>query len=77
MPLDAFDISPSSLLAGLVFGAIGLYVFRRGKQRLEFDIIFIGIALMVYPYFTKGPLADWGVGIGLCALAYYRPYLDL
>ena len=76
MPLDAFEISGSSLLAGLVFGVIGMYVFRRGKLRQEFDVLFIGIALMVYPYFTKGPIADWGVGIALCALAYYRPYLD-
>ncbi len=45
-------------------------MFRQGRQRLRYQLIFIGIALMIYPYLTHGPLADWGVGIALCALAY-------
>jgi hypothetical protein len=68
------DISASSLLAGFFFGTIGLFVFRKGKKDAEFDILFIGIALMIYPYFTMGPLLDWGVGAALCALAYYKPH---
>jgi hypothetical protein len=69
------EFSPSSLLAGFIFGVIGIAIFRKGKKDAEFDLIFIGIALMIYPYFTKGPLWDWGIGVALCALAYFRPYL--
>ena len=66
-----FEFSVSGLIAGLIFGAIGLWMFRRGKQRSNYKIIGISIALMFYPYITRGPLADWGVGFALCGLAYY------
>jgi drug/metabolite transporter (DMT)-like permease len=68
------DISASSLFAGFLYGVIGIFIFRKGKKEAEFDMIFIGIALMVYPYFTHGPLADWGIGAALCAIAYYKPH---
>ncbi len=74
MGLGSMDISMSGLLAGFVYGVIGVFLFKKGKKEAEFDYIFIGIALMIYPYFTHGPLGDWGVGAALCALAYYRPY---
>ena len=66
-----FDFSISGLVSAFIFGVIGIWMFKRGKQRLEYRIIFISIALMIYPYFTDGPWADWGVGLGLCGLAYY------
>jgi hypothetical protein len=75
--LEAMDFSPSGLFAGFVFGVIGIWLFRKGKKEAEFDFIFIGLALMVYPYFTKGPWGDWGIGAALCSLAYYRPYRGL
>lgn len=68
------DFSFSSLLASFTFGVIGIAVFREGKKRAEFDLIFIGIAMMVYPYFTNGPWMDWGIGLLLGALAYFRPF---
>lgn len=64
------DFSFSSLMAALVFSAAGLWLFREGKRRLNFRLIFIGMTLMVYSYFTRGPWADWGVGLALCGLAY-------
>ena len=71
------DISASSLMAGFIYGVIGIAIFRKGKKDAEFDMILIGIALMVYPYFTHGPLADWGIGAALCAIAYYKPHKTL
>ncbi len=65
------DFSPSGLFAALIFGAAGLYVFRMGKKRVQYRLVFLGLALMIYPYFTKGPWMDWGVGFALCGLAYY------
>jgi dolichol kinase len=74
-PLEDFvgmiDFSFSSLASGLIFGAVGLWMFREGKRLEKTHAIFIGVALMIYPYFTKGPAADWGVGFCLCGLAYY------
>lgn len=66
-----FDFSISSIAASLLFGIIGYWIFRAGKQRANLPITGIGIALMVYPYFTSGPWGDWGVGIALCGLAYF------
>ena len=64
------DLSFSALFSSLVFSAIGLYVFREGKKRSEIRVMLTAIALMVFSYFTHGPLADWGVGIALSAIAY-------
>lgn len=66
-----FDFSISGIFSGFIFGVIGLYVFRHGRKVMDTRFIGIGVALMVYPYFTNGPWADWGVGMALCALAYY------
>ena len=64
------EISMSGMLAGILFGVVGLWMFREGKRRTDFRILVLGIVLMMYPYFTTGPKADWGVGIALCGLAY-------
>ena len=69
--LQLFDISISSVLSAIIFGIIGYWLYRRGKQYSRFDILAIGVALMIYPYFTRGPWGDWGVGFALCGLAYY------
>lgn len=64
-------ISLSGIFSGLLFGIVGMWMFREGKRRVNNSVLIIGICLMIYPYFTTGPLADWGVGIALCALAYH------
>ncbi len=65
------NFTPSGIISSLLFGVIGMYVFKQGRKRLSFKITFLGIAMMVYPYFTKGPWGDWGVGFALCAATYY------
>jgi multisubunit Na+/H+ antiporter MnhE subunit len=65
------DFSTSSLIAGFIFGVIGFWMLREGKKKANITIVVIGILLMAYPYFTKGPFLDWGVGVVLCATAYY------
>ena len=71
IPMDlGLHFSASQIIASLIFGVIGIYVFRLGKRNLNYPLIFVSIALMVYPMFTSGPLQDWGIGIGLCAVAF-------
>lgn len=62
----------SSIIASLLFGVIGLYLFRRGRALQHRTWIFIGLALMIYPMFTSKPWQDWGIGAWLCAWAYYK-----
>jgi hypothetical protein len=69
--ISIFDFSMSNILAGLIFGVIGLWIFRRGRKEANNKIVVIGMLLMVYPMFTNGPVQDWGVGVGLCWLFYF------
>jgi hypothetical protein len=71
MQQGLFDLSASSLFAGLIFGVLGMWMFSQGKRKLNYTVLMISMALMIYPYFTHGPLQDWGVGVALCALAYF------
>lgn len=73
LPLDisTFNITPSSIISGILFGCIGMWLYRQGKHRENLRLKVIAISLMVYPYFTSGPLADWGVGVALCGAAYH------
>ena len=59
-------------MAGLVFGAIGLYLLRIGRLFANIPHIFLGLALMVYPYLVSGPLLTWGIGIVLVYIAYLK-----
>ena len=61
----------SSLIASFIFSVIGLYVFKQGKKLSNAPQIFVGLALMIYSYFTPTPLLTWAVGIILCGVAYY------
>jgi hypothetical protein len=69
--LGLFDFSMSGLISALLFGVIGMYIFGHGKRTSNIKLILIAVALMFYPYFTKGPIADWGVGLALCGGAYW------
>lgn len=64
------SLSVSSVMAGLLFGAIGLWVLRQGKLKADVRIIVIGVLLMGYTYFTPNPWFDWGVGGALCYITY-------
>lgn len=68
---SSFDLSLSTIMAGIIFGILGFWMFKEGKRRTNFSVLTIGIALMAYPYFVEGAAANWGVGIALCGLAYF------
>ena len=69
--LDLFDISVSGLIAGLLFGILGMWLAREAKRRADLKLGLVATALMFYPYFTRGPWMDWGIGFALTGLAYY------
>lgn len=59
------------LLAGLLFGGIGFIAFIYGKRNSAFRPMLVGIALMAYPYFLRGTITLYLVGIGLTAVLYF------
>ena len=69
--LDLLDISVSGIVSGLLFGILGMWMIGRARKKKDMRLIAISFALMFYPYATRGPLQDWGVGIALTGLAYY------
>ena len=64
------DLSISSVMAGLIFSSIGLWMLRRGRVKGDNRIVVIGVLLMGYSYLTPNPWFDWGIGSILCYLAY-------
>lgn len=65
------DFNPLSLLPAFIFGVIGMYLFSQGKKNVNYTHVFVGILMMIYPYFVDGPLQSWGVGLALAGVAYF------
>jgi len=64
-------LNTSSLLCGVLFGAIGFGFFWYGrKQRAPVPLV-CGLALMIFPYFIANTYVLVGIGITLIALPYF------
>jgi len=68
------NLNPYNLLAGLIFGTIGLGAFSYGKKLELWQPRAIGVALMVYPYFVSIDWLLWGIGSGLLVLLWFYHY---
>lgn len=64
-------ISTSTLLMGVIFGAIGLGVFVYGKKQKAIIPLFCGIGLMVLPYFIPNMYILILSGIIIVAITYF------
>ena len=63
--------SPWGLFGVIIFSCIGFVAFMYGKKNSEFRPMLIGMALMVYPYFFRGTIVIFLVGITLTAALYF------
>ncbi len=63
--------SPEELFAGILFGSIGLVVFRQGRRQENVRRWCIGLALILYPYLVSGSVLTWGVGLLLCLSLFF------
>ena len=61
------DLSPGTLFASIVIGAVGFALFVYGKKQQRIPQLVTGIALMGYPYFVSGVWAMVGVAVALVA----------
>jgi hypothetical protein len=67
------DISGPNLLAGLIFSSIGTVGFLYGKRMSAWKPMFLGIALMAYPYFIEDTITICAIGLaGSAALFWFR-----
>jgi hypothetical protein len=58
---------PGYIVGAIVFGLIGLVAFRRGRKNGHRATLWLGVALMIYPYAVSGTLPLYVVGGALCA----------
>ena len=65
--------SGANLIGGLLFGSIGFVAFIYGKRMHVWKPMFIGLALMAYPYFVGNDIALFAIGVvGTAALFLFR-----
>ena len=68
-----FNFGAANLIGGFVFGSVGFVAFVYGKRMSLWKPMFVGIALMVYPYFISGDIALYAIGIvGSASLFFLR-----
>jgi len=63
--------SPAYIFGAIVFGLIGLAAFRYGRKRQRGTMVWLGVALMAYPYVISRTWMLYAVGIALCAGIYF------
>jgi hypothetical protein len=67
------NFSAANLIAGVIFGSIGFVAFMYGKRMNLWKPMFLGLALMVYPYFINNDVVMIIVGIvGSASLWFVR-----
>ena len=66
-------LSGPNLFANLLFSSIGFVGFIYGKRMNAWKAMFIGIALMAYPYFIEDTVTLCAIGVaGSAALFWLR-----
>ena len=67
------SLSAANLIGGCVFGSIGFVAFIYGKRMNLWKPMFLGIALMIYPYFVSNDIAMIAIGaVGTAGLFFLR-----
>lgn len=71
--LNLGSLSAANLIAGMIFGSIGFVGFVYGKRMNVWKPMFLGLTLMVYPYFVTNNIAVYSIGaVGTAALFLFR-----
>lgn len=63
-------MSVGNIVGNLLFSSIGFVAFMYGKRQGRFQLMAVGGALMVYPYFVSSTPLMYLVGAGLTAWAW-------
>ena len=66
------SLSGSNLFANLLFSSIGFVGFIYGKRMNAWAPMFIGIALMAYPYFIEDTVTLCAIGLVGTAALFWR-----
>lgn len=62
---------PASLFFSLLISSVGVGLFLYGKKEARWPQLIVGLAMMVYPYFTATFSALVGVGLLLSVALWW------
>lgn len=58
------------LFASLIVSAVGFILLHYGRKMARVPHVAAGLALMIYPYFVPGALANALIGVGVLAILW-------
>jgi hypothetical protein len=64
------NLSPGWIVASLIISSIGFILLNYGRKFARIPQILVGLAMLIYPYFVPGVLANVLVAVGLCAVLW-------
>jgi hypothetical protein len=70
LPFDFAWPTPAYLFGAIVFGLVGLAAFRHGRKSGQARPLWIGLALMLYPYLVSNTAALYALGALLCVALF-------
>jgi hypothetical protein len=59
------QFTPEWIIASLVVSAIGFVLLHYGRKMARVPQLVVGLAMLIYPYFISGALANALVAVGL------------
>ena len=65
------DFSISNIIAGILFGCVGMVAFTYGKKMGSLRPLILGLILIVFPYFISNTMWTYAVGILLTAAIFF------
>jgi hypothetical protein len=63
--------SPAYIFGAVVFGLVGFAAFRYGRKAGKPVTLWLGVALMLYPYAVSRTWLMYAVGVALCAGLFF------
>jgi hypothetical protein len=64
------NLSAGWIVASLIISSIGFILLNYGRKFARIPQILVGLAMLIYPYFVPGVLANVLVAAGLCAVLW-------
>ena len=56
---------PTVLFLSMIIGSVGLGLFVYGKKQARIPYIAVGLAMLLFPYFTSAPRALVSIAVAL------------
>lgn len=64
------ELDMGMLMSAMLIGAVGMGLFIYGKKQTNIQVLALGLAFMVYPYFVHSVLWMWVIAVAAIAGIY-------